>query len=227
VASGEDHAVLAAARLDAVRDQHAVRNDLVLAREPPLGRGARLLGDGDSPVEALFEKAPDRCGEPHPAEVAARVMRADHRAVPQRERCDAGCRGHRLVQVQQIEIRVLEHAPHTEDRAGAEDDVRQRAVRRDDHRAADRDHLGRRVTVPADPRMEHARELTGRIVAHDQADLVSEVAERSRLKFRMLYHGAPEGPRKRDDDAHLHLRTESMRACTMHLCVLKESITSP
>ena len=95
-----------------------------------------------------------------------------------------------------------------------------------DHRAADRDHLGRRISVPADPRVEHAGELAGWVVAHDQADLVSEVAERGRLELRVLYHGSPERPRERDDDAHLHLRTESMRVCTMHLCASRESITS-
>ena len=55
-----------------------------------------------------------------------------------------------------------------EDRARAEDDVRQRAVRGHDHRAADRDHVGRRLAVAAVPRVEHARELSGRVVAHDR-----------------------------------------------------------
>ena len=132
-------------------------------------------------------------------------MRADHRPVPHRERRDAGRRRHRLVQMQEVERAVPEHAPHAENRARAEDDVRQRAVRGHDHRPSDRDHLRRRLTVPADPRMQCTRELAGRIVPHDQAHVVPPLAERSRLELRVLDDGAPERPRERHDDANLHL----------------------
>ena len=66
--------------------------------------------------------------------------------------------------------------------------------------------VGRRRAVPAVPGMQHTRELAGRIVAHDRAHLAAERGERLGLQFGMLYHAAPEGPRVRDDDAHLHRR---------------------
>ena len=89
-------------------------------------------------------------------------------------------------------------------RARAEDDVRQRSVRRHDHRAPDRDHVGRRIAVPPVARMQHARELTGRIVAHDRLHLDAPRAERFRLELGVLDDGAPEGPRVRHDDPDLH-----------------------
>ena len=72
----------------------------------------------------------------------------------------------------------LEHPPDPEDRAGAEDDVRQRAVRGHDHRASDRDHVGGRVAVAADSGVQGARELTGWVVAHHQPHLVPARLER-------------------------------------------------
>ena len=225
LAAGEDDAVLAPARLDAVRDEHAVRNDLVVAREPPLRRLARLLGDRDPPVEPLLEEPPHRRGQAHPAEIAARMMRAHHRPVEERERRDAGRRRHRLVQVEDVEVLPREHAPDPEDRPRTEDDVRQRPVRRHDHRPADRDHLGRRIAVAADARMQGARELARRVVAHHQAHVVAKLAQRSGLQLRVFHDRAPEGPRERDDDAHFHLRTSLRAACTMHRCCSKVSTT--
>ena len=125
LAAGEDDAVLAPTRLDAGRDEHAVRNDLVVAGEPPLRRLASLLGDRDPPVEPLLEEPPHRRGQAHPAEIAARMMRAHHRPVEERERRDAGRRRHRLVQVEDVEALPREHAPDPEDRPRTEDDVRQ------------------------------------------------------------------------------------------------------
>ena len=46
-----------------------------------------------------------------------------------------------------VEPLALERLPDPEVRAGRQDDVRKRAVRRDDHRAPDRDHVRRRVAV--------------------------------------------------------------------------------
>ena len=80
----------------------------------------------------------------------------------------------------------------------------QRAVRRHDHRAADRDHVGRRHAVAAVARVQHARELPGRVVAHDRPHLVAEASQRFGLELGVLDDAAPEGPRVRDDDADLH-----------------------
>ena len=49
-----------------------------------------------------------------------------------------------------------------------------------------------------------ARELPGRVVAHDQAHVVAELLERRGLQLRVLDDRAPERPRERDDDPDLH-----------------------
>ena len=70
--------------------------------------------------------------------------------------------------------------------------------------APDGDHVRRRVAVAADARVEDARELTRRVVAHDQAHVVATLLECRRLQLRMLDDRAPERPRERDDDPDLH-----------------------
>ena len=113
-------------------------------------------------------------------------------------------RRHRLVQVQHVEPLALEHLLHARDRARAEHDVRQRAVGGDDHRAPDRDHVRRRLAVPPVPRMQHAREAPGRVVADHGARLDPVALQRGRLQLGVLGDGAPVGPGVRDDDADLH-----------------------
>ena len=90
--------------------------------------------------------------------------------------------------------------------ARAEDDVRQRTVRRDDHRAADRNDVRRRPVVATCSRVEHERERARRIVPHDETRLHAEFLERARLVLRVLGHAAPERPRVGDDDPDLHRR---------------------
>ena len=85
-----------------------------------------------------------------------------------REARDADRRRHRLVEVEHVEPLALEHAPDPEERARAEDDVRQRAVRGDDHRPPDGDHVRRRVAVAADPGVERTRELARGVVPHHE-----------------------------------------------------------
>ena len=95
---------------------------------------------------------------------------------------------------------------------GLRHDVRQRAVRRDDHRAADRDHVGRRVAVAAVARVERPRERARRVVADDDLDLDGPRApERLRLELGVLDHAPPERPRERDDDARPSSRGEPAR----------------
>jgi hypothetical protein len=77
------------------------------------------------------------------------------------------------VQVQDVEALALEHAADPEERAWREHDVRQRPVRGHDHGAPDRDHLRRRVAVPAHARVQRTGELAGRVVAHDQPHVVA------------------------------------------------------
>ena len=99
---------------------------------------------------------------------------------------------------------ALERRADAEERARAEDDVRERPVRGHDDRAADRDDVRRRRAVAAVPRVQRARELAGRVVAHDRHHLVPLPAERLRLELGVLDDGAPEGPRVRHDDPDLH-----------------------
>ena len=169
-------------------------------------RFPRVLGDGDAAVEPVCEEAPHRLRELHPAEVAARVERPDHRPAVQRERADARDRRHRLVQVQQVELLAREHLPDARDRARAEDDVRQRAVRGHDHGAADRDHVVGRVAVAAVPRVQDARELPGRIVPHDHHTSSARARSASDYSSRVLDDDAPERPPVRHDDPDLHPR---------------------
>jgi hypothetical protein len=72
------------------------------------------------------------------------MERPDDRTTRNGERCDVDRRRQRLMHMEDVELLALERGPHAEERARAEDDVRQRSVRRHDHRAADRDHIRRR-----------------------------------------------------------------------------------
>jgi hypothetical protein len=76
-------------------------------------------------VEPVEEKTPEPFPERRPAQVAARVEGGDERAARQGESGDADRRGHRLVQVQDVELLCGESAADTADGARAENDVRQ------------------------------------------------------------------------------------------------------
>ena len=156
------------------RDEHAVRDDLVLAGEPALRRRRAPSRRRRCGGRAGRRGSPTRASR----SASSRGRRSRGTCRPsapahERERGDARRRRHRLVQVQDVEALALERRADAEDRARAEDDVRERAVRGHDHRAADRDHVRRRVAVAAVPRVQHARELAGRVVAHDRLHLVA------------------------------------------------------
>ena len=157
-------------------------------------------------VEPVEQEAPERLGPPQPSEVACRVKGGDERAACECDRGHAGDRRHRLVHVQEVKALPLEQPPDPEDRAWAEDDVRQRPVRGHDHRTADRDHLRRRLVVPSEPGVENTRKASRRIVADDQAHVEPEPAQSGSLQLRVLDDGSPERPRVRDDDSDLHRR---------------------
>ena len=193
------------AGIDPVGDQHPVRDDLPGPADPAIGGGACLLRDGDPLIDAIHQEPPDPHPAAHPAEVARGVVGRDDRGGRDREDGDADRRGHRLVQVEEIESLALEHAPDAEERARAEDDVRQRAVRGDDHRAADGDDVRRGLAMTTHPWMEDARELARRVVAHHQPDLVPARLEGPCLELGVLDDRPPERPRERHDDADLHL----------------------
>src|SRR5687768_15837195 len=58
--------------------------------------------------------------------------------------------------------------------------------------------------MPPDARVERARELPRRIVAHQEADLVPARLQSGGLELGVLYNRAPERPRERHNDADLH-----------------------
>jgi putative MATE family efflux protein len=134
------------------------------------------------------------------------VEGADHRRGAHCERRNARRRCHRLVQVHDVEAFARKRLLDPKDRPRTEDDVGKCSVRGHDHRTADRNHLGRRLAVPPVPWMQNACELARWIVAHDRAHVAPECGERLRLQLGMFHDAAPEGPRVRDDDAHLHRR---------------------
>ena len=124
---------------------------------------------------------------------------------PRERQCrHADRRRHRLVHVDDVEPFALEESPDPEDRARAQDDVGKRAVRRDDHRAADGDHVRGRTLVPPAPRVQCVGKPPGRIVADDDPRLDAEPLERAGLVLRVFGDTAPERPGVRDDDPDLH-----------------------
>ena len=76
---------------------------------------------------------------PHPAEVAVRVVRRDDRALRERERRDADRRRHRLVQVQDVELLLGEHARMRPTVRGERTMFGSEPFAGHDDRAADRD----------------------------------------------------------------------------------------
>ena len=150
------------------------------------------------------EEAPERLGEPAPGRVSGCVERRDRRPVPEGERGRAEHRRERLVHVDEVEALAGERTAHLRHRVRAQHEVRERAVAGDDHRAAERDHAGRRWARPALPRVEDAAERAGRVVADQQAGLDPGRLERATLRVGVVDDAAAERPRIRDDDADLH-----------------------
>ncbi len=146
--------VLPSRRVGHIRNQHPVRNDLVVAGQPPRRRVAGPLRDRETLVDPAREKAEHRHRAFHVPEVTRGVVRDDDRGRCHRESRDARHRRHRLVEMEDVETLAFENALDADDRARAEHDVRQRAIRGDDHRATDRDHVRRWIAVASDPRVE-------------------------------------------------------------------------
>ena len=111
-----------------------------------------------------------------------------------------------------VELLVLEDAAHAPDRARREHDVRQRAVRRHDDRAADGDDPLRQLAVTAAARVQEARQLSRRVVAHQDLHVVAAAAQRGGLVLGVLDHPSPVRPREGNDDPDLHAAHRRERA---------------
>jgi hypothetical protein len=81
VAADEHDPVLPTGGIGVRRDQHTVRDQLVVAGEPARSRFPRSFGDGDPDVDTVHEEAPDRLAEYIPRQVAVRVEGRDDRAL--------------------------------------------------------------------------------------------------------------------------------------------------
>ena len=117
LAAGENDLLLAVMCVCRRGNEHAVGDDLVFAWKPRGGGVARMRRDGDPVVEPFREESPERRATLHPAELAVRVERADHRPAPERDRGDRDRRRHRLMDVQHVEALTRERAPDAGDRS--------------------------------------------------------------------------------------------------------------
>ena len=108
----EDDLLLTAAGLGLLRDEDAVRDQLVVARGstgPPISRAGSetairwSIRSARKPQTGLASLSHDSSPR--------RVERRDDRTAGQRERRHAGRRRHRLVDVDQVELLALEDAP--------------------------------------------------------------------------------------------------------------------
>ena len=234
VAADEDDRMVAIGWVGVRRDRDPVRDHAIVARKEAR-RG--LLGhrrDGDPGVDAIHQEAPEVKRGPHPREVAVGVPGSDDRALGIRERRHAQRRCHRLVHVHDIELLLGEHAFHAADRARREHDVRQRAVRGHDDRTADGDDPVGKIAVPAGARVEHPRQVPGRVVAHDDLHVVAAAPQRCALVLGVLDHPSPVRPGERHDDADLHAATaanarasRSAAISTLSSLTASESRTQP
>ena len=191
--------------VDGVGDEHAVRDDLVVARAasgPPSRvparrrRSARRSGSRESPRQASRasssrarptrdasrrsvrwpSRAP-RCTSPASSARAGGARRSCSRSSTRRIRKIA--RGLRMMFGSEPFAGTITERPIGITFAGGD-------------------------AVPADPRVEGTRELPGWVVAHHQAYLVPARLQRFGLELGVLDDGAPERPRERHHDADLH-----------------------
>ena len=204
VTADENDRVLTSTGVGELGHRDAVRDHLVFAGEVLVRRGGRVRRHRDPVVEPLGEEAPDRRRELHPGELARGMEGGDERHARERERRDADRRRHRLVHVQEVEALPLQHLLHPDDCAGTEDDVRQSPVRRHNYRPPDRDHVGRRLLVPAHAGVEILRQPPRRIVPDHDPRVDAEPLQGPGLVVCVLRNTAPERPRVRDDDPDLH-----------------------
>ena len=159
--------VLAPLGLRPLGNDDAVGDDLEPGPSQRLADSAAIRETAIRASIRSVEEAPGPAGAPHPAERSGRVPGRRDPAAGERERGDADRRRHRLVEMDDVEALLVEHRAHPADRPRREHDVRERAVRGYDDRAPDGDDPLGKLAVAAAARVEEARHVPGRIVAHD------------------------------------------------------------
>lgn len=198
------------------RQPYAVGDDHVLARRVVAGRFGRSLGDGDTDIDALEQEAPQRCSQSAPARRARRVKGRHNWARRGCERGDGEGRCQRLVHVHEVERFAGKNPPQPHHRRRTEHDVRERVICGRHHRTSKRDHIVRGPLESASGGMEEWGQPPGWVVTNQDPRLHPELAERSRLLFRMLDHAAPERKAVWDDNPDFHVTTtHTLRQCTM------------
>ena len=119
VAAGEDDRVLTLGR-DPPR-RGSARRSARPPRAPPSQRSAEARACSETAIlwsTRSMRKPQTVHAEPHPAELARRVVGRHDRLPRDGEDGDADRRRHRLVQVQDVESLALEHAPDPEGSSG-------------------------------------------------------------------------------------------------------------
>ena len=194
------------------------------SRSPGQPAAAALLASSETAMRWSMRSSrkPTMASRPHPAEVAARVKvpttgaRASASDATQTAGVIGSCR------CSTSKPLAFERRPDPKDRPRAQDDVRQRPVRRDDDGAADRDHVRRRGARPAHPRVQHARELARWIVPHDRPVSMPSAC-RAAARSSACSTTAPQSDQASGTTIPTFIPHESTRACTMHRCSSKGS----
>ncbi len=195
---------------------HAVGDDRVTAaEESPRGPRGRV-GDGDADVQAVHaprraERDPDAVREPV-LRVAVEgaherhILGAAHR-VPAHQRRDG------LVDVRDVVAAFAQLPAQREDPARADREVGDRAVRRDAHRAPERDEaFGRLTALRRRAPVQAARQRVVGVEGRQHAHVVAEAPQLSRERLDMPRHAARVGPRVRRDERDSHAGTLAGRA---------------
>ena len=209
-AADEEHAQLLARRLRPLRrggDVDAVGDHLVVAAEPaPPGPGGRL-GDGDprrEPVEDApgAERRGDAVGQ---CLGRVGVEGADRGGVGAERGVPADQRHHRLVDVDDVEVALVQLAARGDHAAGREGrEVGDRAVGGEARRAPERDQVVGDLARLRRGTVQGPAEAAGRIEWREHANVMAAAEELLRKRLHVPVHAALVGPGIWRDECNSH-----------------------
>ena len=160
---------------------------------------AGVLADGDAAAHLLHGRLADVVAGRHDAgPVVGRVPGRDERAAGHPQGQDRQARGHRLVDVHDVEVPVAHPRADPPRRLDAEAQARDRPVVADRHRP----------TAVHDPR----RQLGGVLHGCEHAHLVPVIAQCHREVGDVGAHPAGDVPRVRADETDLHVPASALAA---------------